>query len=464
MKKASLDREDFRNYRPISSLPFISKVLEKIVVHQTIIYLNTNNLQCKLQSAYRKNHSTETALIHVQNNILRALDQHQEVLLIMLDLSSAFDTIDHSTLLKRFHHRFGFSDTVLKWFTSYLSQRSQSVIINGIQSPKLCTSFGVPQGSVLGPLLFTLYITPLEDLIASYGLSCMFYADDTQLYVMFNPTNRESSISSIEHCVSDIIAWNNSNLLVTNKSKTEVVHFSSRFSHSLPISNVNINGSLISPTPKSRNLGVILDSHTTMNSQVNFICSKASQSIRSIGQIRKYLDQSTTEKLVHAFVTSKIDYCNSLLYGLPSTLLLKIQRLQNTAARLVTKTKKSDHITPVLINLHWLPIVLRINFKILLLTYKALHGLAPAYLIDLLQPKHSTRNLRFKHNLLTPRSFTVNHGDRAFSICAPKLWNNLPEDVKTCETLQCFKSKVKTYLFNIFSTVSSYKELYTRHS
>ena len=168
-------------------LPFLSKVLERIVACQSRDYLIANDLYPSLQSAYRKYHSTETALLRVQNDVLRAIDQKQEVILVLLDLSAAFDTIDHDILISRLCKQFGFTGTVLSWFMSYLRERSQKVVIGSTESKPQPLTSGVPQGSVLGPLLFILYFGPLQDVIKSHGLECMMYADDSQLYITIDP-------------------------------------------------------------------------------------------------------------------------------------------------------------------------------------------------------------------------------------------------------------------------------------
>ena len=172
-------------------------------------------------------------------------------------------------------------------------------------------------------------------------------------------------------------------------------------------------------------------------------------SIRNIGRIRKFLDQPSTERLVHAFVSSKLDYCNSVLYGLPAKQLSKLQRLQTSAARLVTKSKRRDHINPVARQLHWLPINQRIVFKVLLITFKIINGYAPSYLSSLLESYKPKRTLpsATKGLLTVPISSTTTYGDRAFLIAAPKLLNNLPDSIKYAETIKQFISLVKIYFF-----------------
>ena len=184
-----------------------------------------------------------------------------------------------------------------------------------------------------------------------------------------------------------------------------------------------------------------------MKSHVNSICKSANLALHNIGKIRKYLDASTTEKLIHAFVSSKLDQYNSLLYGLPAYQIKKLQLIQNKAARIVTKTRPREHITPVLKRLHWLPVEARIQFKLLLLIYKAVNGKAPQYIQTLLQPQE-TRNLRSskKQFLKQPRSLTRSFGDRAFCTAGPALWNNLPLSVRTEKSLDIFKYKLKAII------------------
>ena len=196
LKKPDLDSEIYQNYRPLANISFMSKVIEKSVAIQTYSYLNKNALFPSLQSAYRAHYSTETAL-RVTNDILKAIDSRNDVILIFLDLSAAFDTLGHDILLSRLHLYFGFKGIALNWFTSYLRGRTQRVNIAGSSSSPRNLHYGVPQGSILGPLLFTLYIAPLQGVIATFNLQCMFYADDTQLYIAAKPSTPELAIDSL---------------------------------------------------------------------------------------------------------------------------------------------------------------------------------------------------------------------------------------------------------------------------
>ena len=347
LKKGNPDHEEYNSYRPISNIAFLSKTLERAASIQTTNYTPQNDLFAKFQSAYRRYQSTETALIYicVMNNILREIDSGNEVVLVMLDLSAAFDTIDHALLLERLQHRYGIGGTALKWFQSYLYNRQQSAVVKNTLSSSKPLLHGVPQGSVLGPLLFSLYFAPLEDLIVAHGFDPMIYAIDTQLYVAINTSNRSLMLSKLELCTRDILSWCISNMLSCSPTKTEIARFMSQFKQYDPITGIFINGVIIPPVPAARDLGTILDSHLKLNAHANNICKTEHYAIRSISRIQKYLSQNDCEKFIHAFVTSRLDSCNGILYDLPEYPLSKLQRIQNTAARLVSKTKKSDRIT-----------------------------------------------------------------------------------------------------------------------
>ena len=283
----------------------------------------------------------------------------------------------------------------------------------------------------------------------------MKFADDSQLYISFNVKNQDSAIELIENCVKDIKTWMSSNFLVLNDSKTEIIHFTSRFATPRQLPSISVGEAAVNPTPQVRNLGANFDQHLRMDKHVNILCRGATFALSKIGKLRKYLDPDSTHKLIQAFVISRLDHCNSLLYGLPQKDINKLQRVQNMAARLISLTKKRDHITPILRDqLHWLPIEERIHFKILLLTYKAFHGIAPPYLSQLISPYIPPRglragNVRPNDHLQIVCSRTKTYGERAFAVAAPMLWNALPDQIRKSPTLAQFKSQLKTHLYRI---------------
>ena len=236
-----------------------------------------------------------------------------------------------------------------------------------------------------------------------------------------------------------------------NEDKTEVIHVTSRFRKPSLLPFVNIADVPVQPVKSARNLGVIFENDLRMDTYIQNICRSASYALYKIGRIRNYLDEKSTETLIHAFITCRIDQCNSLLYGLPDSHIAKLQRIQNSAARLVTRTRFHDHITPVLQKLHWLPVRYCIMYKSLILTYKCIHGFAPLYLQELIQEYKPTRNLRSscKLNLISATVSTLTYGHRSFYKASAELWNNLPMHVKSCRTVSLFKSSLKTHLFKV---------------
>ena len=435
LKKPSLDHREFKNFRPISNLQFLAKIIEKVVADQLINYLDDNNLQEVYQSAYKRKHSAETALIRIHNDILTAIDIHQSVILLLLDISAAFDTINHDLSLSRLKCRFGICGKALDWFSSYLSGRRQFVKVNDTSSTSYLIEQGVPQGSVLGSILYSLYVSPLGDIARSHGLSFHCYADDTQLYIYFNsadPVETESRRSILETCVNDINKWMLHNNLKLNGDKSELLVMSSSRRPRPTLNSICIDNDNVSAAPSAKNIGVVFDEAMSLVQYVTNICKTACFHLRAILKIRQFLDKDSTILLLHAFVISRIDYCNSLLFGLPDYVINRLQLIQNSAARLVFCAHKHDHVTPLLVNLHWLPVQCRIQFKILLMTFKVLRGEAPSYICDLITPYVPTRTLRSQNKLLLhQRRFHLkSYGRRAFKTSAPCLWNDLPYNIK----------------------------------
>ena len=219
LKKSSLDPNELKNYRPVSNLPFLSKILEKIVLSQLLSHLNHYKLLSPVQSAYRPHHSTETALLRMVNDILTALDQGKIATLALMDLSAAFDTIDHEILIQRLCNVFGLRDTVLSFIKSYLSNREQVVAVADCKSDPSYLKFGVPQGSVLGPILFIMYTQPLSNIISQSQINHVAFADDTQLYDYCCLPNVSSMLTKFEEGISHISSWMSANKLSLNPSK-----------------------------------------------------------------------------------------------------------------------------------------------------------------------------------------------------------------------------------------------------
>ena len=348
-----------------------------------------NDLWNAHQSAYRPNHSTETALIKVKYYILFAMDEGRVVLVLSLDLSAAFDTIDREILRSRLSSRVCVRDTALQWFKTYLDDWTLSVEINGKQSSAVVNSIGLPQGSVFGPIGYTIYTLPIADIAKSHNVSHHTYADDTQLYLAFDPKEPgglERALRTLSACVADIKTWMCRNKLKLNEEKTEFLVAGSQ-KHLRDLNNVSLSlgNSEIFPSPGIKILGVYFDCNMSMSDQINNICKSVRFQLRSVSQIRKYITKDACNHVVRSHVLSRLDYCNGLLTDIPGVQLRRLQRLQNWAARIIFKVGRRHDPSLLLISLHWLPVKERVQFKIMLLVYKTFHNQAPKYIDNCLE-------------------------------------------------------------------------------
>ena len=341
-------------------------------------------------------------------------------------------------------NRFGIKGKTLQWFESYLSYGRQAVVVNTKSSSWYDFPFGVPQGSFLGPFLFTLYISPIGDIVRRHNISYHTYADDTQLYLSFRAQDyacMADAKSSMELCVNDIKIWMQSHFLKLNDDKTELLLVHSKYRQMPPLLPVVVGNEMIMPTECARNIGVMFDHNLTMDQQITSVCKSAFFHISNIRKIRKYISQHAAEIIVHSLVTSRLDHCNALLCGVPKNLIARLQRIQNCAARLIVGSSKHDHIHPVLKSLPWLPVESRIAFKTLVLTFKARERISPKYLQDLITDYVPTRSLRSASKCLLkdPNYNLESYGKRAFSVAGPLLWNCLPMDIRSQKSLATFK-------------------------
>ena len=383
-----------------------------------------------------------------------SMDKQEVTLLILVDLSAAFDTINHEIMLEILETDFGVVGDAQKWIKSFLSKWQQCILVKRESSEVSGLDCGVLQGSCLGPVLFLLYASCLFHMVSKHLPTSHAYADDTQLYFSFRPDSsatQDDTVKAMEECITDVRAWLVSHRLRINDMKTGFVIIGSHQQLSkVTIDSVKVGDSEIKPIESVRNLGVWFDKRMTMNVQVGMICSKSFRGLYNIRQIRKFPSTKTTKTLVHACVTSHLDHCNSLLFGLPQCQLDRLEKVLNAAARVICLKPKFDHITPVLVQLHWLPVKFRIKFKIALFVYEALHGMAPPYLAEVLQGKPKTRYQLWssdKDLLFVPPSSRKTFGDRAFAYAGPTLWNSLPLALRLQPTVESFRNHLKTYLF-----------------
>ena len=352
---------------------------------------------------------------------------------------------------------------------------------------------GVPQGSVLGPIKFCLYLLPLGAILRHHNIPvpvgrfyydkstktlykylhdrleikdirCIHqgidrekkdwlshYADDTQLYISFKCNDPLESLTRLNMCISDIRVWMIKNKLKINESKTEFIIFRSPLlKQNLSDLSVSVGDMQVSPSSKVRDLGVVFDQYLTFHDHISGICKSTHFHLRGIGRIRNLLTFDATAQLIHALITSRLDFCNSILYNLPNKQIERLQRIQNQAARMLKRIPRRNHITPVLREVHWLRIHDRIIFKILLLTHKAVNNTAPEYLCDLIRLNVKSTTIRtrasFDPCLLCVPPISKTCANSFFVYAAPILWNALDLDIRLLP-FDAFKKRVKTHLY-----------------
>ena len=451
IKKEGLDAQDPVNYRPISNLSTMSKVLERLCLSRVLPHAVSSGNFNPLQSAYRKFHNTETALLKILDDLHRIVDDRHAAVLIGLDLSAAFDTIDHHTLTDRLRTDFGLSGMALQWFESYLQDRSQYVKIGEDCSTTSVCSTGVPQGSVLGPFLFSAYVAPVGRVISSYGIQYHQYADDTQLYATIKAGDT-SSLKNLEDCTAAVLDWFSDNGMQLNPEKSEVLLVATRqqaekFSGK---SEVKVAGMNVTYSLNLKSLGVTLDQSLSFDPHVHNLVKSCNYHIMALQHIRPLLDRNVANMIACSIVSSRLDYCNSLLYGTSDKNLKKLQRVQNRLARVVACTPTRIHIHPVLAELHWLPVAQRVQYKVALITHKVLSNKQPQYLADIITEYKPSRQLRSADKcLLATRKTRTVGGSRAFSCAAPAIWKTLPIGLRIETNTLTFKARLKTHLFSL---------------
>jgi exonuclease III len=440
----------FSDYRPISILPFLAKVLEKLIHRQLIAFLNTNNLLNPLQSGFRMGHSTSTALIRIADDIRCGMDKRLLTILTLLDFSNAFNSVDFEVLLSILSS-LNISPAVVDWFQSYLLGRRQRICIEDSFSAWCSVDAGVPQGGVLSPLLFSIFINSITD-----NLSCSYhlYADDLQIYTQSLFHELSSAVSVTNDNLSRISSWSKRFGLTINPLKTQCIiigssYFISRidFAH-LPL--VTFDGTHLTYAKTVKNLGVIFDQCFTWRPQVEALSRKVFAAYRSLNRLRNFLPISTKINLARSLILSILDYADVCYPDLSEDLLGKLERLQNIAIRFIFNLRKFDHVSDYRIKLNWLPIRFRRDLHILKLLYSTLfYPNSPLYLRNCFSFHFSSLNRTLRSSSSLALDIPPHSSDfmsYSFTVHAVRLWNSIPDAIRRARSLESFGNLVRGHL------------------
>ncbi|KAL4238884.1 hypothetical protein ACF0H5_003591 [Mactra antiquata] len=432
---------DKSNYRPISILPVLSKIIERHVAYHIKSYLEEHNLLYENQSGFRTNHSCETALISIVDRWISAINDNQYVGTVFLDLSKAFDLVNHSILIKKLTS-FNFSPKSLQWFTSYLSNRCQKVCVSGKLSEPGHITCGVPQGSVLGPLLFIMYINDMPNELKDIFTD--MFADDTTITAVGKSYNEVQN--QLQNNIDKIFLWcqNNSMALNPKKTKSMIISASNK-----KCSNKNLSLHLGQDTIEFSNcerlLGVQVDNNLTWKNQVNMIVKKCNSKLYLLQRIKQFINIPVRKLFYNAYILPHLEYCCSVWGNCNSSYSDILIKFQKRAARIILEKDFDTPSQELFSSLNWMKFPERVNYKKSIIMYKAINNICPQYL----SKKFMKNNVECTHYLRSAENNQLLHvpkprlefTKKSLDYSGPKLWNALPNEVQTARTLDSFKQK-----------------------
>lgn len=431
------DKALMDNYRPISVLPVFSKVIERVVYNQIYSYLEDNNLLSKRQFGFRRKSSTQHAVTILSDYVRQNMDKGLMTGAVFLDLKKAFDTVDHSRLLSKLP-LYGIKNEELLWFESYLFDRQQFVLYNGYKSDVQHISCGVPQGSILGPLLFNLLINDIDSVLKQCEI--ILYADDTVVYIA------EKSCQQIEQHLNDdinlIADWLVENSLIVNlkKTKTECVLFGThqRTSKSKSME-IQMNGQKITESQTYEYLGVIMDKGLTLAKHMERIFKKASSRTKLLSRIRHNINPFTAESIYNLMILPLMLYCSNIFVDIPESKKQLFEDIQIRALKVINGQRNSVNLPRVN--------CIR-NRKCALEVFKCLHGLVPSVYQDYFIRSNHTKNTRGNHKSLILPKVRTESGRKSFAFLGAKIFNKLPNEVKIVNSIMTFKTNCKNVDFD----------------
>ena len=449
IKDKNKNINELNNYRPVSNLPFLEKLIEKILHTQLEYYIETNNLHAKFQSAYRQHNSCETASIRIFGDIQELLVEKDYVALITLDSSAAFDTVDHNVLITKLKRHFKINGNALALIKSYLKDRTFSVVVGDEISTPKSLDCGVPQGSLLGPLLYILYTKEIQNIVKNCKIRVHMYADDCQLYLSFKSDTTISAQEKANNCLTKIKYWMDCNFLKLNPDKTTLKIFRP---NKVPIPfQITYNKQIIQPIDIINILGVRIKNDMDFTAFISRKIQICHLHLRNLYHIRPCLTFKSRVTMVTNLVLSNLDYCNAILICSKKKEIKPLQLTLNRAMRFIFYLRLRTHITPFLKRLHILPIEFRIRYKTCLIAFKIFNKLAPSYLIDkfnIFRPSTSMDLRVGRGRDVFMFEEELNKADTIYTNIKSE-WNQLPLQIRTINNINNFKVQLKTHFYRM---------------
>lgn len=441
--------QEHKDLRPITIIPALSKVLEKLIKVQLYDYISECNIISNFQSGFRKGFSTTSALADVSQNILSALDKNDAAVLILLDFSKAFDTLDHELLCAKLSF-YGFDKIAVDFFKSYLTNRSQTVLLNEELSNICPITSGVPQGSVLGPVLFLIYTADMIQHINYGKVQC--YADDTQLFYNFPSENTIMTCNLINTDLDSIHNYANQNNLKLNAAKSAVLCFTPSRARDYTKANlkVAINGQYLPVLDKAKNLGLIFDNRMRFTEHVTVLLKKAYYALKMLYCNISILNFKVRKKLCESLVLPILNYCNIVYFScLDKLTQYRLQKMQNSCCRFVFKMKKYSHVSAKLNELKWLRLENLYTYNMSVFAHNLLLTSSPPYLYEKFTFRREIQNgnLRYAHKLTIPK-YSTTLFRRSFVYNAISIYNNIDDQLKKT-SVNKFRKTVKTHFLGL---------------